>query len=418
MTRKRTTLVTLSIIAIFGIALGGGIYFHTPQAIAANVVCPNTDTDPYYEVSSGGLADHSVVDEITIQECLNQARDNGLLGIDLVTDGSYPVANTITVHEGLWLRNQSTSWSTGGAITATSSFPTTNVLVKLNNDSHLYKLELNGNHRAKQIVNAVDTSGATIRLNAIHKTTLTSTEDTADQDFHLINAARSQDIVISGNLMRRAGVSGPTNSPGPSPQADTGAGIHLIESEGATVSGNDIGYMLTAGVDFTNSLDVTITDNSIFFSGMGVLSGLKSADGITAYHNVLIPTGTSMNAVITYNTITRWHNNGIHVSGKGITIDHNAVDRGEKALNGVGNAGRTIRLEDHKSPPDCTYGISIQYNRLGKDTHGTYGLIGAKHKPHSSGFPGSMWPTQNKDYDDNSAITNSEFTIDDSASHC
>ncbi len=387
-----------------------GTFISSPARAAT---CIDIDMDQRYEVAAGTGLDHSASTGATIQACLDQAVVNGKLGVDLVSY-SYSVSNTLTVHDGLDLRNESSSWQTGGKIVASSSFPTTASLVVLGDNTLLYKLELNGNHRAQHIINAGSTTNARIRLNAIHKTSLTG-----NRSFHLIVALESTDITIEANLMRRAGVSGPVN-PTASPGALASAAIYAGRSTDAYINANNIAYTLSAGIDFTGSTGTVVTNNLIDFTGLGAVFDpkLPSADGITSYHN--LQGNTNRNIVVTGNTVTRWHNNGIHVTGRGLQIDNNRVDGGECTITGAGNCGRTILFSDWRpSPKDCTYEVSLQNNEIGRDSHGSYVVFASDHKSHAPGaIPSAIWPTLNTEYGTGDPLTNGDFTVWEGTPHC
>lgn len=128
------------------------------------------------------------------------------------------------------------------------------------------------------------------------------------------------------------------------------AGIYAPHSRDLTVEGNTIERSLTAGIDFTGSLGAVIRGNRIVETGRNVEHGMPRADGITAYHNL---SGVEQDWLVEHNEILRSGHNGIHLSGAGVTVRHNAV---------VSPDSEGILHQDHKEAADCAWNVQITDN--------------------------------------------------------
>lgn len=229
------------------------------------------------------------------------------------------------------------------------------VMLELHDYSIVANLDLHGSSIAGIIVRASHRVGVEIYDSTIHNTKNDYTSDAPQAQWrprpHLIVLDACTHAYVARNILRRAGCAPKLN---PELWDGVAAAIYAPRNTDLTVDSNDIAFTLSAGIDLTGTVGADITDNVIRDTGLNALyprSAEQIADGITAYQN--LNGGRDQNIWITYNEISAYHNHGIHLSGRGVHVEHNNVH------DGTFNA---IRIADQRSPPDCASNFSIRHN--------------------------------------------------------
>lgn len=138
------------------------------------------------------------------------------------------------------------------------------------------------------------------------------------------------------------------------------SGIDALEGSEIVVTNNEIDYVLSHGVTFTASVDVTVDDNKIWHTGENarLYVGFQTGDGVGAYHNGLNDQWLNWN--IMDNDIQFYGNHGIHVSGRGIRLERNHIS------DGLHNG---ISIQDWRDPHDCIQDVWVEDNYIAG--HGT-----------------------------------------------
>lgn len=276
---------------------------------------------------------------------------------NLSSDSTYYINNPI------YLPASSELTTNNSATIRATSLLDNQVMVYMDNGSAVSELELHGARYAANILWAVGKSSISIENCIIHKTKNNYTTPNASKP-HLINIENSSYALISGNLLRHASCDPNYNSDSWlwGDQYYTGgkaAGIYAALSDNLTITDNDIGTTLNAGVDISGCGQyVTISGNYIRescqmterFPVPDDQNRPSGGDGITGYSNN--QGYTYLYWTITDNDISYSGNHGIHVSGRKIDIQNNTIY--SQYLN-------AIRLDDQNAV-DCSSTVTIKYN--------------------------------------------------------
>ncbi len=248
------------------------------------------------------------------------------------------------------------------------------MMIRLSDGSTLDHLELHGNATAGIIVYAAaGTTGGTIRNCAIHDTkndyaaeTRAIGANTFHPRPHLVFLDRCVHMAVTENVLRRAGCAPKLNA---ASWIGAAAAIYAPGNTNLVIRSNDIAFTLSAGVDFTGSTQVLVEYNSIRQTGLNATypdcascGGLHTADaiadGITAYHN---GHGTMLQDItVRRNFVVEYHNHGIHLSGRGLSILSNVV------YDGVFDAIHVADWREAGFPGECGSNVDILDNVVAK----------------------------------------------------
>ena len=319
-------------------------------AVGFSMIFQITAAATIYTIPVGGISDHSDPNVAgSIAWYFNT------YGADqeyrLSSSATYPIEDSLTLPEGATL----TKIPGSSARIQAGSGCAEEVMLNMNSGSTVKgwsasdRFELDGNRQAKHIIQSLHATHIAMRYCTLHKTK-NNYANGEDPRLHLIVVKYSTDVLIKGNLLRRAGCEPKENGEA---WAGQGAAIYAPQNTNLQCLENDISYTLTAGIDFTGTLQVNCIGNGIHNTGMNKLYGGPSSDGITAYHNNVGCVDLEWN--ITDNLIRNYYHHGIHVSGRGINIERNCI------TNGLEHA---IRLYDRYVPHDCSSDVLISDNYL------------------------------------------------------
>ncbi len=327
-------------------------------ACALLVASASTARAELIRVPHGGITDHGNPDAEGSLAWYFQVF-GGDHTYELATSAAYytsrpfvlPEGATLTVGPGVdaLLKAGGSSWALGEAVLVM-----TDRSAIVGRDGDYRSLVVDANLLAEIGIDARGTTGASV-TDAIVRRTLnaytTYDEDEPHQP-HLIHADGSTDFTVDGCLLRNAGYPAATLwSIG-----NIGRGVSMNESVGGRVVRSDIAYTMGASIAIGHSTHSEIGHNVLQHSGLvsGEYYRPYSEDSIIGYHSAAVADTEDRATYIRHNTILHWHNHGIHVSGKGLHIDHNHIAQG---------AYRAIYLGDWRTPDtECSSASTITYN--------------------------------------------------------
>jgi len=301
---------------------------------------------------------------------------------------SYAITNPLILPEGSTLEAAS-----GKAWIRTLG--RTPFMIRPGNSSQISNIILDGNYLAMQIINGNGVDNFELSNSVVRRTL--NTYDT-HPDFgirdgiiraHGVTLVNSTNIVIRDNIISNIGDNGSDVANNSGPTNNTGinaSGLSLLDGDTILVTGNTISFTLSAGVDTTNSQDVTITHNTIDNTGRNNLYGeVFAADAITAYHHERFSPNQNLYYEVTDNTITNWYNHGIHLSGRWLNIRRNSV-----TSPGASTPGNAIFVGDFRTRVRCSGVVWIQNNHVKRSSNSQSDGIHAQHYNHST-----YWPSAN-----------------------
>jgi hypothetical protein len=261
----------------------------------------------------------------------------------LADPGPYVLHEMLSIPPGVSL----TGRAQGDSVLKAGAGLLEGTMIRLNNNSVLANLTIDGDHWPCHLVMGSGIASATVERCQL-RNTLSSTRHPptppAALRCHGLVFHQCANITIRSNTIENIGY--PTTVP------VVAAGIYAEGNRGLHILGNRIRYTLSAGIDFTGSQGAMIADNTIYRNGRNrELGSEATADGITAYHNLADDT----RFVVVRNTITESGNHGIHVSGRDCRVEENTI---------YAPAAQGILLGDQYTPPDDCRGSVVRSNRV------------------------------------------------------
>lgn len=270
-------------------------------------------------------------------------------------------------------------------------------MLGVNNGSEVKDIIFDGNYLAENIIRGTNVNGFWLYSSVIRRTMNIYDTDPAILgngriEAHGVLLSNSKNVLIRDNDIQNIGDNGTnvSNNSAPSNVVATrtkgiiATGLSLRRGENLLVSGNRIKYTLSAGIDLTDSVDATITENTIDNVGRNNLYGLPfAADGIVGYHHKAPDLNRQF--VITNNTITNWYNHGIHLAGRWINIAHNRI-----YSPGASTPGSAIFIGDWRTRQICSTIVWIQHNYVKRSSNSYSKGIRARNYNHAA-----YWPYRN-----------------------
>ncbi len=269
--------------------------------------------------------------------------------VELVTKSQYLTERTLVVPRGCTLRgpdaNRSATIIAGNGLEG-------GVLVQVADETTLADLGIDGAHRVKHLVVGSQVKSVRIVNNRLVRTKNNYTS--GNPRCHGLVFDSGTDILIRENTIDDIGY------PKVNAAAWTGicAGVYAPRGTRLVFRLNTVTDTLTAGLDFTGSVDVRVQDNQLLDNSrardyIAVQPNGPNADAIVAYHN---ETGSVDHKFqILDNVIRRSGNHGMHLSGRGILIRGNDVE---------GAYWNGIHVGDWRSPGQCSQDVIIEQNRV------------------------------------------------------
>ncbi len=194
-------------------------------------------------------------------------------------------------------------------------------MVVLGSGSTLQYMTIDGNRYPSMLVNAVGTTGTSVRNCLIQnsKNNFVGSGYTA-----CVWPTSSTNFILDTCTLLNAGCNPKLNDTNNQAQ---GLGILMWTATNALIQHCVISNTLTCGIGMGGSTGISIISNALAQTGLNrnALTGVQAgpiADGISAYHN-WVP--WRQNFYIYGNTINGTGNHGIHVSGSQINIQNNAI---------------------------------------------------------------------------------------------
>ncbi len=305
--------------------------------------------------------------------------------------GSYAITKPLFLPEGSTLESGSDkAWI--------RAYGDIDFMLRPSNESTISNVIFDGNYLATSILHGPSVKGFQLDNSVIRRTVNTYNSNHGSRTrAHGVVMIGAEDLTISNNVITNIGDSGQNVANNVKVEA---SGLLLTEGDRITVTGNTISYTLSAGINTTNSREVTITHNTIDNVGRsGLYGGLYAADGITAYHNERFGPNENLYYDVTYNTITNWYNHGVHLSGRWLNISHNNVSSPGhnpggtiNANNQINTTGHAIFVGDYRHRVRCSSIIWIQNNFVERSRHHPTDAadgIRAQHYKHSAYWPSS-----------------------------
>jgi hypothetical protein len=272
--------------------------------------------DAVCQIDPGSAADHAdPLDEGSIAWHF----ENSERSLFHLKTGTFNITRTIQVPSGVTLQGDSAT----ATIRPLPDFDNGTAMIRLSSSSALRGVAADGDSRPGFIVDARNTDSATIADCVLRETSLV-------RSAHVVLADESANLRIENSQIGLAGIPSSKVATGTCDASFKGfqaAGVHCTHCFDLVVTGSGISYTRTAGIHMTGTLRASITDNEIFMTSMNTRISsqyCRAGDGITAYHNNSNPFPADY--TILNNTIWRFHNHGIHVSGSNVRIERNTVD--------------------------------------------------------------------------------------------
>jgi pectinesterase len=233
---------------------------------------PNMKTDDEagasYAIPQGGLADHA---DASVQGTVawfmkTHGAARGTYVLTTLADPGSPASTIYTAQSTLVLPAGAVLTSDAGSLIEAGPGLDDKVLLRMGNSSTVENVALHGNSHAQNLVWA-HASNITIQNTTLRRTKNDYTRDGAPPSGrrrpHLMVLAECVNAVVKGNQMRHAGF--PKQNPGA--WGGVAAGVYAPSNDNLTVVSNDIAFTLTAGVDFTGSINVDVSNNTIHDTG-------------------------------------------------------------------------------------------------------------------------------------------------------
>jgi hypothetical protein len=273
--------------------------------------------------------------------------------------GSYAIYTSLTLPKG------STLTSASGDSFLKAHGNLIDILLNVKESSTVSNVILGGNYKARTIIKGQSADGFTLKDSVVRRTK--NQNGFIPTHAHLVNISDSNGLTIKDNFITQAADSGyevPNNN-----SKTEASGLYLRGNQNVNITGNTISYVLSAGINTTNSQYVNIINNTIDNTGRAGLyyahlgSAALKADGITAYHNIGVPVNQNLDYLVQGNTITNWHNHGIHLSGRELSIFDNTI---VSPVNQGTLYRSALYIGDFRSPIRCSKVIRIRGNHLEK----------------------------------------------------
>lgn len=273
-----------------------------------------------YNISKGSISDHGNPNTTNSIAWYFKTKGSNHT-YNLTTSGTYTIKTGLTVPSGATLKD-----STSSTLKAASNL-SDKTMIRMSNNSRLYKLNIDGGFHPRTIIWASGKSNVKIDECTV-KNTKNNYSSSLNRSVRLIDLGSSSSSRVHRCSLYNAGY------PKQNSWSGTGYGVYARNASNIQVQYNSrISHVLSAGVDITNVINSTVRNNTIYETGKNYSAGSGSAaDSITGYHHS-ISDSTKLNMDVLDNYLYDADNHGVHVSGRDLVLDDNTVqDQRQRGL--------------------------------------------------------------------------------------